>query len=202
VADLILTGYRYVPIQVDDTLQDIAGRELGDANQWRVLIEINGLTFPYLSGDPTVIGPTVLAYGDKLIVPAPTVQVSASVDPNSVFGTDLELLNGDLQVVDGDFATVSGRANLKHALQDRIATPLADLVFHREYGCGIDTIRGIVSGPTEGVLAAQYVRGALLADPRVDSVQSATAVVAGDVTTITASAVPVDGTAIDLSVQV
>ncbi len=202
MTQVILSGYRYVQIEVDDTLQSIAARELGDADLWRILISINGLSYPYISGDPTLIGDTVLGYGAQLIVPAPTIQVSSAVDPNRVFGVDVALQNGLLAADGADFACVGGNANLKQALQNRLDTPLGELLFHQAYGNGAHGIKGVVVGPTANLLTAQYVKGALLADPRIDSVQNLTSVAAGDAITTTATAVPVSGTSIDLAATV
>ena len=202
MTDVILAGYRYVQIQVGDTLQTIAARELGDADQWRALIEINGLTSPFITKNAAMVSPTVLGYGARLLVPAPTVQISATTDPNRVFGTDLQLINGDLVVVNGDFALVAGESNLRQALNNRLKTPLADLMFHLPYGCGINLIQGTVEGPTSGLLGARYASDALAADPRIQSVPSAVATIVGDTTSITATVVPVTGSSIDLSTQV
>jgi predicted Zn-dependent protease len=42
-----LNGFRLVEIKYGDTLQELAARELGDANKWRDIIAINDLLPPY-----------------------------------------------------------------------------------------------------------------------------------------------------------
>jgi hypothetical protein len=198
----ILSGYRYAQIQVGDTLQEIAARELGDASQWATLVWINDLSYPYITGDQELVSASVLAYGSQLIVPAPTVQVSAATDPLRVFGVDLQLSGGKLVAANGDFALVGGRANLKQAYLNRLNTPLGDLLFHPAYGNGAQALKGTVDGPTAGLLAATYVQSAILQDPRTASVSSSVAQVSGDTITVTATAVPVSGTSIDLTAAV
>ncbi len=46
-----LTGWRFVETLANDTMQGIAARELGDASRWVDLVNINGLTPPYLTGE-------------------------------------------------------------------------------------------------------------------------------------------------------
>jgi phage baseplate assembly protein W len=202
MTDRTLTGYRFVSIDQNDTLQAIAARELGDASKWADLVNINGLTYPYLTGDPTLSGPNVRLYGQTIIVPAATVQLSAATDPDRVFGVDLRLTNGQLTAENGDFALVKGRDNLKQAYQNRIATPLGELLFHLLYGCGVHALKGFVNGPTAALLAARYVKDALLADPRTDKVTASKATVQGDVTAVEATAQAVGGTSIDISAGV
>lgn len=196
----LLSGYRFVEINHGDTLQVIAARELGDAARWSDLVAINRLTHPYITGDPALAGERVKLYGQLLIVPAAKVQVSAAVDPDRVFGVDLDLEDGVLKTDGaGDFKLIAGRANLRQAISHRIMTPLRELVFHLAYGCGVHRLKGAINGPTAGLLGARYVRDAMLEDPRVDAVLSTVADVAGDSITIEGRVQPVAGTAFDLS---
>lgn len=198
MTDRTLTGYRFVSINQGDTLQAIAARELGDASMWADLIAINGLVYPYITGDPTQAGPKVKLYGDTIIVPAARAPAANVSDANSLFGTDLRLTNGLLTAENGDLALVSGRFNLRQALQNRIQTALGELLFHLGYGCGVHRLKGTANGPTAGLLGARYVRDAMLADPRVAQVPSTVATVTGDVIAVSADVQPVAGTSIDL----
>jgi phage baseplate assembly protein W len=197
-----LSGYRYVEIRPDDTLQALALRELGDADQWRALIAINDLTPPYLTGDLALSGPRVLLYGGQIIVPAATVQVSANLDPARVFGVDLALMSGRLAAEKGDFKLVSGRANLRQAILNRLGTAFRDLQFHPNYGCGVHDRVGRGSGPTAGQLCAQFVRSALRSDPRIDSVPSSVATVQGDVVLVDATARAINGVTVEFQTPV
>lgn len=197
-----LQGYRIVEIQQDDTLQQIAARELGDASRWADIVSINGLSPPYLTGDLSLAGPAVKLYGQTLIVPAPTVQVPSVIDPDAAFGVDLDLTNGVLSAESGDFALISGRDNLKQALLNRVDTDPGELLFHLNYGCKARRLLGAMNGPTTGQLAAAYVKTAVLMDSRVASVSSSTATVEGDSIAVDAEVQPVTGSSIDLSTQV
>lgn len=195
-----LPASRFIEIRQGDTLQRIAQRELGDAKLWTVLIAINDLAPPYLTGDLLEAGPKVKLYGQSLLVPAVASQTSSADDPDRVFLADLDLANGLLSADEnGDLRVVSGVANLRQAYAHRIATPLQELLFHPTYGCGVHRLKGQAGSPGTATLAAQYVRSALLADPRTQKVESTKATVSGDVTNVVASVVPVTGSSIDIS---
>ncbi len=193
-----LTGYRFVVIEYDDTLQAIALRELGDANRWRDLIAINDLVPPYLTGDVNLAGPKVRLYGQELTIPAVTIQTSAASDPERVFGVDLLLNQGLLVAENGDLALVKGVANLKQAIRHRIATALRELLFHPNYGCGVHLVKGDGADPTTATLGAKYVEGALLQDPRISSVPNCVATITGDACAIQVTAEAISGTSVDI----
>lgn len=194
-----LFGYRFAETQRGDSLQLIASREMGDATQWQTLIDYNGLIPPYITDDPTQAGPGVILTGAMILVPAPVPIATATIDPNAVFGTDIKLSNGQLATANGDFDMVSGRDNLKQALGNRIETERGDLLMHQDYGSLHPRLVGAVNGPTSGLLAAQYVKAAVQADPRVQSVISATATITADVTAIEVEVQPIAGTSIQVS---
>lgn len=194
-----LTGFRLVELQNNDTLQELAARELGDANKWRDIIAINDLLPPYVTGDSALAGPRVKLYGQMIMVPAVTSTVSAEADPAAVFGVDVDLTNGLLSSDGGDLRLVSGRANLRQALSHRVRTPLRDLLFHLAYGCGAWRLIGRATGGTAAQLGNQYVRGALLADPRVANIESVTSSPRGDVMPITVTVNPIVGGPVEVS---
>jgi hypothetical protein len=202
MTDRVLSGFRIVEILQDDTMQAIAARELNDASRWPDLVNINGLVPPYLTGDSSQAGPTVKLFGQSILVPAATTQVTAVSDPDRLFGVDLDLAGGRLTAVDGDFALVAGVANLKQALTHRIATGLKELLYHLPYGCDVRRVLGSANGPAAALLAGQYVKSALLLDPRVDSVTSTVVDVRGDVIAIVAKVQPVTGAAFDISAEI
>ena len=193
-----LPGYRFVSIPHGDTLQALAQRELGDVELWREIVAINDLVPPYLTGDPLLAGPKVRLYGQEIVVPAATVQVAASTDPNRVFGVDLSLNQGRLEAAGGDLALVGGLANLRQAINHRIATPLRELLAHPNYGCGVHAIKGEGADPTSAALGAKYVEGALLSDNRILSVDSASTTINGDAAEIVAVVRPKVGTSVDI----
>ena len=195
-----LTGFQLVAIRRGDSLQAIAARTLGDATRWSQLVWINGLTYPYLTDDPTQASATVLLSGSLLKVPAAAAPASATTDPDKLFGIDLELVDGDLDVdSSGDLAVVGGLANLQQALEDRLETEPGELVFHLDYGNGALALIGQGNGPSTGLLCNEYVASCLRADPRVASVQSVTAQVQGSAISATAVVNPIVGTPVTIS---
>lgn len=189
-----LGGVRAVETLRDDTLQAIAARELGDAARWADLAAINDLIPPYLTTNPAEVGPKVRLAGAIIMVPSGGLQDVASVQDDDIYQIDAALdAGGNLGLTDGDLTLAAGQANLRQALTHRIDTEVGELLFHQNYGCKVRQLLGAVTGPTRNLLAAQYARAALEADPRVVSVPSATATASGDVTSVLATVEPVTG---------
>lgn len=194
-----LSGFRFVEIRQDDTLQRIAQRELGDTSLWWTLIDINDLTPPYLTGDPNASGPKVKLYGELLVVPASEPQGEPDPDAARIFGVDVLLRRGRLESGEtGDLAMVSGHENLKQALVHRFGTALGELLFHPTYGCGVHALKGEAAQPGIATLAAQYARSAALSDPRVQAVSNTSAKFSGDALAVTATVTPITGGALDI----
>lgn len=198
--DRTLGGFRFVEVYHGDTLQRIAARELGDAARWTDLANINELVPPYLVDIGIDASPGVLRYGDMLMVPSAAEVASTQTDPDLVFEIDCALPYGLLESENGDFVIVSGVANLKQALQHRIRTSEGELVFHPDYRCLVHRLIGAINGPTSGLLAAEYVKAALLRDDRVQDVTRVVAEISGDVIKVTADAVPIAGRSVTVEI--
>jgi phage baseplate assembly protein W len=195
-----LSGFRFVEVLQNDTLQAIAARELSDASRWTDLIQINSLVWPFLTGDPAAAGPGVLLYGALIIVPAASAQVSAEVNPALVFGIDVSLAGGVLSDNGaGDFALVSGRDNLQQAIYNRLGTKLRELVMHLAYGCGVWSILGKADGPVAGQLGAQFVRDAMGAEKRVTTIGPVVATVVNDQVNVQTTVQPATGAPLYIS---
>ena len=198
--DQVLYGYRFVSTTQDDTLQSIAAREMGDGKLWPQLVQINGLVPPYITTNPAAAGSGVLLAGAQIMVSAP-ISDGVSQDPSAVFLVDMTT-DASGQLLDdgkGDFASVSGLSNLSQSLRNRIETEQRELVMHTGYGSRVRKIVGVANGPTAGVLAAQYAKSAVLADPRVRKVSAATAQVVGDRVSVSVEAVPISGAPVTVS---
>lgn len=197
--DKPLNGYRFAETQFGDTLQAVAARELGDASQWPLLISLNNLVYPFLTDDPDAVVPGVILNGSYIVIPAASPSADEP-DPNSVFGTDV-LLAGDgfLATENGDFALVSGAPNLKQALENAIETDQGELKFHLGYGTLIRRILGSVNGPTAALLAAEYAKQTVQADPRISTVPGATGQAAGDIVQVAVSAKTIAATNVDVT---
>lgn len=198
--DRLLYGYRFVDTNVGDTLQIIAARELGDANRWTDLIAYNGLVPPFITDDPAQVKAGVILTGRQILVPAPEPVVSGTINPELVFESDIKLAaTGEVLTENGDFAVVSGRANLVQAIEHRVETERGELIYHPGYGCDVRRVVGMVNGPTASLLAAQYTKVSVQADPRVNRVTKATAEVVGDVIKATVEVETVAGGAVLVS---
>lgn len=194
-----LHGFRFVEIRHGDTLQAIAARELGDASRWTDLIAYNDLVPPFITDHPALVREGVLLSGGMIRVPAAVQIVSASSDPDRVFERDIRLDRGEIMTLDGDFDIASGRDNLRQAIKHRIETERGELLFHPEYGSRIRVLLGTVNGPTASLLAAEYARSAVLADPRIRQVTQSVAEVEGDVVRVSVEAQPIAGRVIEVT---
>lgn len=191
---------RFAEIQYGDDLRIVALRELGTAERWLELANLNGLRHPYIASSPS---DGVLSYGDLIQVPAPVSSVSANNDAAGVFGVDLMVVNGNLMIADsGDLDVVSGVSCLVQALRHHITVDKRELAFHPEFGCYVRSILGRSNGPTAGQLAAFYVKSALLEDSRVDAVPVCESEIVGDQIRVTATVNPIVGRPVDLALVV
>jgi phage baseplate assembly protein W len=185
-------GFRFVQTEYGDTLQSIALRELGNARAWSTLAWFNNLIPPYLTDDASQSRAGVLITGATIRVPAASAEVDAGVFPEEVFLADCELDRGVLQFAAGDFALVSGRDNLRQAINHRIVTDHGELVFHGTYGANLHRLIGL-SGPVQQMVGAEYVDDALREENRIQSVSRVTASIQGDRLSIEAEVVPITG---------
>jgi len=192
-------NFRLVETHHGDTLQDVAAREMGDANRWPELIWLNRLVPPYLTDDPSKVTSTVLMTGSLIRVPAPVGVVSDDADAGQVYERDCQLVNKRLTDDGaGDFAVVTGAQNFKQQLAHRVVTPRGQAKRHPDYGCLVWQLFGKKNNPALSMLGHEYVRATLAADYRVSNVQRAEAIVTGDAIRVSATAVGISGAAVDL----
>ena len=203
--DRPLLGYRLVDTLYGDTLQRVAARELGNADRWPDLANINNLLPPYITDDASIASDRVLLSGATLIVPAQSKlsEASDSTDPDKIYQMDMGLIDGDMSADDnGDFLVFNGRDNLKQALEHRVDVERGELMWHPEYGSLHRALIGTVNGPTASTLAAKYVDATLKADPRVQSVNSVVATVVGDQINVVADVMPIVGRPMKIEVGI
>lgn len=202
--DRPLLGYRLVDTLYGDTLQKIAARELGNADRWPDLANINNLLPPYITDDAAIASDRILLSGSTLIVPAQSKlsEASDSTDPDEIYQLDMGLPDGDLDADEnGDFLVYNGRDNLKQALEHRVDVERGELMWHPEYGSLHHALIGTVNGPTASSLAAKYISATLKADPRVQDVVS-TATVSGDQINVLSDVVPIVGRSMKIEVGI
>jgi phage baseplate assembly protein W len=197
--DRPLAGYRFVQTEHGDTLQKVAARYLGDASLWTEIIVLNQMVPPYLTDDPSAATAGVFLNGSYITIPASAPGASTS-DPAAVFGRDILLTGGVLTVVNGDLALVDGVDNLNQALQNLLQTDQGELLFHQDYGTLIRMLIGTKNGPTAALLAAEYAKDPIAADPRISDVSGATGIPVGDGLQVVVQAVTVQGAPTSTSV--
>jgi len=196
-----LPSYRVVAIDHDDTLQSIAGRELGDANRWVELAWINSLVWPYITRDPRRAGPTVLLAGAFIKVPAPKGTYSGTQETGQVFERDCAMQNR-LLADDGagDFAVVAGSKNLVQQLQHRLSTPRGQARRHPLYGSLMYRLIGTLATPVANLLSEKYAEAAIQADYRVNAITNIQAAIVGDDVNVTARAETIAGGPVDIKI--
>ncbi len=194
-------SYRLIETHFGDDLQAVAAREMGDANRWVEIVWLNKLVPPYLTDDPRRVAAGVKLTGSYLKVPAPVGVWTDDAESGQVYERDCALVGKMLQAdADGDLMVVAGSDNLRQQLSHRIVTPTGQARRHPDYGCKIWRLMGKVNGPTAGLLGAEYVRASLRADYRVSSVKTSKAEVKLDSVRVTARAIAIEGSAVDLLV--
>ena len=105
----------FMPVNGADAYS-VAAATLGDINAYWRIIELNNFRDAYTRADGTP-----LVAGSSVLVPSPRLPVSRE---NDVLGTDLLLVNGDLQLVgNNDVMRISGYANYTQNLLNRMRTP-------------------------------------------------------------------------------
>ncbi|HEX7642029.1 MAG TPA: hypothetical protein VF472_07425 [Burkholderiaceae bacterium] len=190
--DRPLSGYRFVQTDHGDTPQKIAARYLGDASLWTEIVVLNQMAPPYLTDDPGEVAAGVFLNGSYITIPA-AAPGAATNDPSTVFGRDVLLVDGNLTIENGDVALVDGLDNLNQALQNLLQTDQGELLFHQDYGTLIRMLIGSKTGPTAALLAAEYAKGPISADPRINDVTGATGTVGADGLQVVVQAVTVQG---------
>lgn len=173
-------------ISIGDTLQQIARRYLGHADQWWILANFNKLDYPFIDTTGTVypdlhvlgIGGTLLIVKDLDDPNAKRVATNDSPDQYVLlFGIDMALsLLGDLQAnySTGDWQLESGLNNLVGALRRRILTRVGIYPFHPEYGSNLEAHVGRASDPVAATSVRLEAIQTVLNEPRVQSVRQVT----------------------------
>lgn len=195
------SGYRFAKTQHGDTLQLIAYRELGDANEWAQLAWFNNLIAPFITDDEAQAGPRVLLTGSPIKIPSTVAESSTAVDEEAdVLLVDCKLPNGRLAIDSstGDYTLVSGRENLKQALRHRIVTDPGELIYHPEYGCKIQRRRGSKNAPVALLLGRMDVQDALQQETRLKRINSIKTNSNGDVLSAIADVTPISGDSIEV----
>ena len=139
----------------------VAAAVLGDMNAYWRIIDLNNFRDAYTRADGTPLSP-----GSSVLVPSTTVPVARDQD---VLGTDLLLVNGDLQLVgNNDVMRISGYANYTQNLMNRMKTPRGtNRVFPRY---GLSATINSRSDSTVPSMIRQDVTSQVMQDHRTDDV--------------------------------
>ena len=169
-----------VRVKAGDTMRLIAKREMRDVKQWKAIVELNDLQFPYISttGEPNTVAP-----GEELMIPAPAQTGSPSVSQSfgdttiatvedRLFGVDFRTSFDSQGKIDliwegNDLALVGGRKNLTQAVENRMNTKQGDLLADESYGFPDD--RGTKSTQGDSLYQKFRVEKSLEVDSRVES---------------------------------
>lgn len=198
-----LPSYRLAQTHWNDDLQAVAARELGDSNRWPELVWVNSLAPPYITREESLAGPGVLLAGAFIKVPAPVGVFTDDGGRGQVYERDCAISDRLLQAdAGGDISIVAGAENLRQQLQHRIDTPRGQARRNPEYGCLVHRLKGKRNGPTASMLGAEYVKSAVGADYRVARVEFSRGEVVGDAIRVTARAVAIEGSVVDLVTQI
>lgn len=186
-------------IKQNDTIQSIAFKLFRDMRQWRTLVELNDLKYPYIVDSPEKIlaNPEHLkCWGDRLLLPNNTNDVVRAnraklkeTNTNyyrnqhydAVLGNDIKLnLHTDVTldeqrgvlVSNGrDLDTVDGIYNLKQSLIMRMLTRKGTLYRHPNYG---STLPDMLGKPLSSTLLHDIVtevQRVISTDTRVQSAE-------------------------------
>lgn len=149
----------------------IAATVLGDANLYWQIIDLNNFRDAYTRADGTPLSP-----GSSVLVPSTTVPATKD---NDVFGTDLLIVNGDLQLVgNNDVMRISGYANYTQNLMHRMQTPRGTNRVFPNHGLMADIHSSANS--TLPALIRTDVRDQVLQDHRTDEVRELALTELGD----------------------
>ena len=165
-------------LRVGELLMDFAARTLGNFELWQQVAQVNNLVPPYVAA---TAGYGIAAWGASLILPTQGVSTTAAGAapsyPINFLGTDIYTgpINGTMPPWMGDYQLITGYSNLRWALGRRLQTTLGTLIYHLLYGSRIPPEVGAIQDSSTAGNIAAYGQGALLSDPRVQSVPQATA---------------------------
>jgi hypothetical protein len=157
-----------------DTLLDLAARELGNFEDWSQIANINALSPPY----PGPTNTTAALSGKQLFMPGSNIQIGSNITPptypDSVMGVDYYFgpINGPQPAWTGNLAILTGFLNFAAALGRRIQTPLGALVYHSNYGSRLPGEIGAIQSTDESAKLEAFASAAINADKRTGSILS------------------------------
>jgi len=139
-------------ILVGDTIQDIAARELGSADQFEEVIKLNNLKYPYIAEDA---GDGVLSYDDKILIPQESLEdnsikgIYRNIDyqitrnlpePEKALGVDIGLdSKQDLAITNtGDLDLIAGVETVLQMIGIRLGVEKSSYKLHTKFGVALN----------------------------------------------------------------
>lgn len=161
-------------LRANESLMDFAARTTGDFSNWELVASANNLMPPYVGTVPTT---GIATPGQKLFLPPFSVNSPIANYTDAFLGTDLDIgpPYSELNSWTGDFNLIRGIDNYIGALARRVLTPVGALIYHSNYGSLIPGAVGNISTASEAMLLSSYLKSALLADTRTQTVNQITA---------------------------
>jgi len=180
------TAINYFLTEGSADAYSVAAAVLGSSNYYWRIISLNNLQDAYTRGDGTPLVP-----GTSILVPAAGVP---AVKDNDVLGTDLLIVNGDLQLVgNNEVMRVSGFACYSQNLMHRMQTPRGSNRVFPGYGLPDDLNSSAAS--TIPATITMEVRDQLLQDFRTEEVKDLSLTEQGDKVAVSVLVTPIAGTA-------
>lgn len=172
---MVVTSYN---ITSNDNIYSIASRFNVD---WKELVMVNNLEYPYITVDSDIPLPNTMMTGDRINIPGNNVTSEIKVGNNleeTLFGIDEELdAEGNMvEVNHGDIATVAGVQNLIMQLTHRFSTRRGELseLGHPEYGSNVPLFIGKINVPIWQEMIKLECKMIVLQDERVTRVSNET----------------------------
>lgn len=192
-------GFGQAVVRQGDTIKTLAQRLLGDSAQWKTLVLINNLTYPYVYGNgrPGVDAPTlgILFPGDLILYPmessstgynnvstgVKTGQKLELTELENQMGVDIKLDEDNDLVVNsnGDLDMIYGYDNAEQALRIKFFTPSGELKLHQWFGLTFPT--GTKYQEYKLVRFLEMARRLVLSDSRFSDLKNTQVAVNGDI---------------------
>jgi len=181
------SDFRTAVVGLNDDIQTIAAKLLGDPGRWVELVLLNNLRYPYVADQAYIdahpeLKDTVIAYGKPIVYPVPKdtppgedgqrrfrneTGVSVSLTPfERSLGNDI-LINeqtGDIEWTSDDIRLVYSILNLGQFIRFRMVSKKG--TYRRSRRIGFSNYIGLSDGVTEAVIKAEG-RGLFIGDGRI-----------------------------------
>lgn len=172
--------YSSAEVRYGDDIRTLAQRLLGSQHEWRTLVRINRLDYPYVAPDDATYAGRVLTTGDTILYPGgPTSEPQAARLSHSVeaeaYRRDLFLdtSDGTLAPSGASLGILTGMDNLRDAIQRRTSTAIGGHPAHpSDYGHAAKQYVGGVADADSLRLIEQEFERCIRQDSRVLTVTS------------------------------